>query len=64
MSVQAMKLVTITGPVEALDQVARSCVVDRPIHLEAALPAGRHNRVLRPVDTANPGRPCCGRLTA
>ncbi|HIT01852.1 MAG TPA: ATPase V [Candidatus Enterenecus merdae] len=57
MSVQAMKLVTITGPVEALDQVARSCVVDRPIHLEAALPAGRHNRVLRPVDTANPVAP-------
>ncbi|HIT32702.1 MAG TPA: ATPase V [Candidatus Enterenecus stercoripullorum] len=57
MSVQPMKFITITGPVEAFDQVVRSCVINRQFHLEPAVQSARHNKWLRPMDTANPMTP-------
>ncbi len=54
MSVQPMKFVTITGPVEAFDQVVRDCVIDRQFHPESVLQSVHHNKWLRPMDTANP----------
>ena len=57
MSVQPMKFVTITGPIEGFDQVVRSCVIDRQFHLEPAIQAVHHNKWLRPMDTANPITP-------
>ena len=54
MSVQPMKFITITGPVEVFDQVVRGCVIDRQVHLEPAIQSAHHNKWLRPMDTANP----------
>lgn len=53
MSVQPMKLVTVTGPMEKFDEVARACVVDRQIHLEMVLHSTHHNEWLRPMDTTD-----------
>lgn len=53
MSVQPMKFVTITGPVERFDQVVRSCVIDRQFHLEMVLQWAGRNKWMRPLDPAN-----------
>lgn len=54
MSVQPMKFITMTGPLEKFDEMVRSCIIDRQFHLEMVLQQAHQNRLLRPLDTANP----------
>ncbi len=56
MSVQKMKFVTLTGPVDQFDEVVRRCVIDREFHPENVLQARRGGR-LQPMTAGNPAAP-------
>ena len=54
MSVQPMKFITVTGPIEQFDQVVRACIIDQQFHPESVLQSVHHNKKLRPLEGANP----------
>lgn len=54
MSVEAMMMVTITGPQSMTDAALKSLVVNRQIHMENAITAMEKVRRLMPIDTQNP----------
>lgn len=56
MSVQTMKFVTLTGPVDSFDEVVRHCIIDQEFHPESVLQARRGGR-LQPFVTGNPAAP-------
>lgn len=56
MSVQKMKLVTLTGPVDSFDEVVRHCIIDQEFHPESVLQARRGGR-LQPLAVGNPAAP-------
>jgi V/A-type H+-transporting ATPase subunit I len=56
MSVQKMKVVTLTGPVDSFDEVVRHCIIDQEFHPESVLQARRGGRV-QPFVTGNPAAP-------
>ena len=53
MSVQAMKFVTVTGPLPEFEAVVRQCVVDRPFHPESVLQVMHRNNHLRSLNMPN-----------
>ncbi len=53
MSVQKMKFVTLTGPVDSFDEVVRHCIIDQEFHPESVLQARRGGR-LQPFASGNP----------
>lgn len=53
MSVQKMKFVTLTGPVDRFDDVVRHCIIDQEFHPESVLQARRGGR-LQPLVSGNP----------
>lgn len=56
MSVQKMKFVTLTGPVDSFDEVVRHCIIDQEFHPESVLQARRGGR-LQPFVSGNPAAP-------
>lgn len=56
MSVQTMKFITLTGPVDAFDEVVRHCIIDQEFHPESVLQVRRGGR-LQPFVTGNPAAP-------
>ena len=56
MSVQKMKFVTLTGPVDSFDEVVRHCIIDQEFHPESVLQARRGGRV-QPFVSGNPAAP-------
>ena len=54
MSVVAMKLLTIAGPLEQFDEVVSSCVLDQEFHPEHALRLMEGVQGLRPFSLSNP----------
>lgn len=54
MSVQAMKFVTLTGPVGEFDQVVRACILDRQFHPESAIQTVGQSGQLRPLSMRSP----------
>lgn len=57
MSVQSMKFVTITGPLDQFDQVVRACVIDRQFHPESVVQTTRESGRLHPLTAVNPVAP-------
>lgn len=53
MSVQAMKFVTITGPLPDFEAAVRQCVVDRPFHPESVLQVMHRSHHLRSLNMPN-----------
>lgn len=53
MSVQAMKFVTVTGPLPEFEAVVRQCVVDQPFHPESVLQVMHRNNHLRSLNLPN-----------
>lgn len=53
MSVESMKFITITGPVEEFDRVVRRCIIDQPFHPESVLQTMHHDKRLRPLSAPN-----------
>lgn len=56
MSVQKMKLITLTGPADCFDEVVRHCIIDQEFHPESVLQARRGGR-LQPLMSGNPAAP-------
>lgn len=57
MSVQAMKFVTITGPLPEFEAVVRRCIVDHPFHPESVLQVMHRNTKLRSLNMPNQIQP-------
>ena len=57
MSLQPMKFVTVTGPLDTFDQVVRQCILNRQFHPESALQIIKLDKRLRPLDADNPAAP-------
>ncbi len=57
MSVQAMKFVTITGPLSEFEAVVRRCIVDHPFHPESVLQVMHRNTKLRSLNMPNQVQP-------
>lgn len=57
MSVQAMKFLTITGPLPEFEAVVRQCIVDHPFHPESVLQVMHRNTKLRSLNMPNQIQP-------
>ena len=57
MSVQAMKFVTVTGPLPEFEAVVRQCVVNQPFHPESVLQVMHRNNHLRSLNLPNQVQP-------
>jgi V/A-type H+-transporting ATPase subunit I len=49
-----MKLLTVAGPLDRLDEIAAACIIDQEIHLESALRLLQNISGLRPLQGGNP----------
>lgn len=56
MSVQKMKFITLTGPMDSFDEAVRHCIIDQEFHPESVLQARRGGR-LQPLVSGNPAAP-------